>query len=92
VVGSIRRVCKWTFGRTLGGLEMGAKLLQSFWGLSIFAWVCRMVNQYVEVSNGSAFAATITLVTLGCTLILAPWFQYLKGSDEGNHEQPSTNS
>ncbi len=28
---------------------MGAKLLQSMWGLSIFAWVCRMIDKYVGV-------------------------------------------
>lgn len=61
---------------------MGAKALKSLWGLSIFAWVCRMINKYVEVSDGSAFAMTVTLIALGCTLILAPWLRDMKGSND----------
>ncbi len=65
---------------------MGAKLLQSLWGLSIFAWVCRMIDKYVEVTDGSAFAMSITLIALGCTLLLAPWLSYMKGPHEGHNE------
>jgi hypothetical protein len=58
---------------------MGAKFLKSVWGLALFVWICKFAEYKLLVIPAIKIPTIITLVAIGCTLILLPWIEYLKG-------------